>query len=76
MDDIISVYCTLYCYPFSLYSIMVKYLIRLIERSAKSHDGASRALKIRERLLDLQHDENIAEWYILDVNRKGQVRFN
>lgn len=74
MAELSSVNCTLYCYPFSLYSIMVRYLIQLAKKSGEPHDTTSSALRIRERALDLDHDENIAEWYILNVNRKGQVR--
>ncbi|KAK7960708.1 hypothetical protein PG996_011350 [Apiospora saccharicola] len=73
MDERGSVNCTLYCYPFSLYSIMVRYLIQLAKRSGESHDETSSALHIREQALDLDHDENIAEWYLLNMNRKGQV---
>lgn len=63
MNDNSSVKCTLYCFPFSLYSIMVRYLIQLANRPADSHDAASQKLSIHERILDLQHDENIDEWY-------------
>lgn len=73
MDERASVNCTLYCYPFSLYSIMVRYLIQLAKNSGVSHDATSSTLRIRERALDLDHDENIAEWYLLNINRKGQV---
>ncbi|KAK8076268.1 hypothetical protein PG994_003540 [Apiospora phragmitis] len=73
MDEMSSVNCTLYCYPFSLYSIMVTHLIQLAKKSGEPHDATSPALHIRERVIDLDHDENIAEWYLLNVNRKGQV---
>ncbi|KAK6852144.1 thioredoxin-like protein [Apiospora arundinis] len=73
MENTNPVKCTLYCFPFSLYSIMVRYLIQLAKRSADSRDIASSALNMHEQILDLHHDENIDEWYLLTVNRKGQV---
>ncbi|KAK8022572.1 hypothetical protein PG993_013339 [Apiospora rasikravindrae] len=73
MEETSNVNCTLYCYPFSLYSIMVRYLIHLAKTYSEPHDATSPELRIREQILDLDHDENIAEWYLLNVNRKGQV---
>ncbi|KAK8091714.1 hypothetical protein PG997_002075 [Apiospora hydei] len=52
---------------------MVRYLIQLAKTSSEPHDATSSELRIREQILDLDHDENIAEWYLLNVNRKGQV---
>ena len=53
---------------------MVRYLIQLARKPADSHDPASSKLNIHERIMDLQHDANIDELYLLTVNRKGQVR--
>ncbi|KAK8015848.1 Thioredoxin-like protein [Apiospora marii] len=47
MDEKGSVNCTLYCYPFSLYSIMVRYLIQLAKASGEAHDATSSALSIQ-----------------------------
>jgi hypothetical protein len=58
---------TLYHFPFSLFSIMVRYAIAL---GQASHEAG---LRIEEKIVDLHRDENLSEWYLTEINPKGQV---
>jgi hypothetical protein len=62
--------CTLYYFPFSLYSIMVRFTAAL---GAKSGE-ATTPIHVEHQLVNLHRDENIAESYLLSINPKGQVR--
>lgn len=58
---------TLYYFPFSLYSILVRFAIELgYSMNPKSSPN------VRLRLVNLYREENLSEEY-LKVNQKGQV---
>ncbi|KAI0129753.1 hypothetical protein BJ170DRAFT_617442 [Xylariales sp. AK1849] len=59
--------CTMYIFPFSLYSIMARFTAVLGAMTGES------TKIIKNRLVNLHGDENIEEWYLLSVNPKGQV---
>jgi hypothetical protein len=59
----------LYHFPFSPFSIMVRYAVSL--RGEPSSAGET--ISIGEKIVNLHRDENLAEWYLLEVNPKGQV---
>ena len=61
---------TLYYYPFSLYSLYVRYAIAL--RGEPSTPSA--AMDIEERLLDLGEEQQLEEDYLLKINPSGKVR--
>jgi glutathione S-transferase len=60
--------CTLYHFPFSLFSIMVRYAIALRGES----DGQE--VEVEERVVNLNKNEHLSEWYLTEINPKGQVR--
>jgi hypothetical protein len=61
----------LYYFPFSIYSIMVRFtiLIALRDRSPSTRELA----KIKYRLVNLHRNETLEEDYILHVNPRGRV---
>jgi hypothetical protein len=59
---------TLYYFPFSLFSIMVRYAIAL---GAESGD---KEMVIDQKIVNLHKDEHLSEWYLTEINAKGQVR--
>ena len=61
---------TLYYYPFSLYSLYVRYAIVL--RGEPRTPGT--VMTIEERLVDLQEEQQLEEDYLLKINPLGQVR--
>ncbi|KUI63601.1 hypothetical protein VM1G_10280 [Cytospora mali] len=61
---------TLYVFPFSLYSIMVRFTISL---GSHYHRGPGGLPNITHKLVNLHRDENLEEWYLTTVNPKGQV---
>lgn len=61
----------LHVFPFSLYSIMARFTY-VLARSTES--PASNDIVFENKLVNLHHDENIAEDYLVQVNPKGQVR--
>lgn len=69
-DDNEVLRCTLYIFPFSLYSIMARFTAAL---GASTVPG-TRAIIIEPRLVNLHRNESIAERYLLELNPKGQVR--
>ena len=58
----------LYVFPFSLYSIMVRFTIAL----GRDYHKAIKAPVIENRLVNLHEDEELTEWF-LKINPKGQV---
>lgn len=58
----------LYIFPFSLYSIMVRFTIAL----GNTYHKTSRVPVVENRLVNLHDDEEMTEWY-LKINPKGQV---
>lgn len=58
----------LYVFPFSLYSIMVRFTLAL----GNTYYKPSRGLVVENRLVNLHEDEEMTEWY-LKINPKGQV---
>jgi hypothetical protein len=48
---------------------MVRYAIALDGVSDKT------GLCIEEKIIDLHRDENLSQWYLTEVNQKGQVSF-
>lgn len=61
--------CTMYIFPFSLYSIMARFTAAL----GASAGQATRPITIEHQLVNLHRNGNISEWYLLNVNPKGQV---
>ena len=61
---------TLYYYPFSLYSLYVRYAIAL--RGQPRTPGST--MTIKECLVDLQEEQQLEEDYLLKINPLGQVR--
>ena len=61
---------TLYYYPFSLYSLYVRYAIVL--RGEPRTPGS--VMTIEERLVDLQEEQQLEGDYLLKINPLGQVR--
>ncbi|ROV93170.1 hypothetical protein VMCG_08745 [Cytospora schulzeri] len=61
---------TLYIFPFSLYSIMVRFTISL---GSHYQEGAQGLPRITHKLVNLHQDENLEEWYLTTVNPEGQV---
>ncbi|KAE8155071.1 hypothetical protein BDV25DRAFT_135404 [Aspergillus avenaceus] len=60
----------LYFFPFSIYSIMVRFTIALALRDK----FASRELvRLTYQLVNLHRNENLEEGYLVNVNPKGQV---
>jgi hypothetical protein len=59
---------TLYYFPFSLYSIMVRFGFEI----AASLD-AKTAPRYQLKLVNLHEDEEVSEQYLIEVNSKGQV---
>jgi glutathione S-transferase len=57
---------TLYHFPFSLFSIIVRYAIAL-------GGDASEDVHIEQTIIDLHRDENLSEFYLTKINPKGQV---
>lgn len=64
-----TIKCTLYIFPFSLYSIMARFTAAL---GAKSGE-ATKPISVEHRLVNVHQNENVAEWYLLSINPKGQV---
>jgi hypothetical protein len=63
---------TLYHFPFSLFSIMVRYAVAL-----RGEPGdENQRMEISQKTVNLHRDENLSEWYLTKVNPKGQVSFN
>ena len=62
---------TLYHFPWSLFSLTVRYTIALRGEPT----SLAGEMKIVEKVVNLQRDENLAEGYLLGINPKGQVRF-
>jgi hypothetical protein len=60
---------TLYYFPYSICSIMVRYTIAL---RGPPRDEAS-AMSVTERVLDITAGEQTKEEYLCEVNPKGQV---
>jgi glutathione S-transferase len=58
---------TLYCFPFSAYSIIVRYAFAL------RGEPKEQSIEIEEHLINLHKDEEVTEWYLTKVNSKGQV---
>lgn len=69
MDD--DKHYTLYIFPFSLYSIMVRFTIAL-GRTYQRGTPPKAPPKVSLKLLDLHRDENLTEEF-LQINPKGQV---
>jgi hypothetical protein len=65
-----SLHCTLYYFPFSLYSIMARLTLALGVKSGEP----TKPVTVQLRLLNLHRDENLEEWFLLTMNPKGQVR--
>ncbi|CEJ88839.1 hypothetical protein VHEMI04866 [[Torrubiella] hemipterigena] len=61
---------TLHVFPFSLYSIMARFTY-VLARSTKSPVGND--IVFENKLVNLHHDENISEDYLVHINPKGQV---
>lgn len=61
--------CTLYWFPFSLYSIMVRLNIAF----GSFHDSAGMPI-ISQIMTDMHRREHVSEVY-LTINPKGQVRY-
>lgn len=59
----------LYHNTYSICSIMMRYLMRI---RGEPVDEASRML-VEEKLIDIFNEEQLAEDYLLKVNRNGQV---
>jgi hypothetical protein len=57
----------LYYFQFSNFSIMVRYAIAL------RGEPGSEAMTIEEKSINLHKDEHLQEWYLADINPKGQV---
>jgi len=62
---------TLYVFPFSLYSLMVRYTLAL--GGAFHTDAATRVLRVTLKLINLHHDEELAEDFLRNINPLGQV---
>ena len=60
----------LYVFPFSLYSLMVRFTVSL--GTAAAPGDASHPI-IERRLVNLHRDDNVAEWYLTRISSKGQV---
>ncbi|POS70335.1 hypothetical protein DHEL01_v211268 [Diaporthe helianthi] len=61
---------TLHNYPFSLFSIMVRFTYVLGRSSA---DPATSGVHIDYQLVDINRQENLGEDYLININPKGQV---
>lgn len=60
---------TLYYHPFSVRSAMVRYTIAL-----RGHVGAGAVpIIVKEREVDIFEMEQLEEWFMFEVNPKGQV---
>ncbi|MCJ1357372.1 MAG: hypothetical protein MMC33_007368 [Icmadophila ericetorum] len=60
---------TLYYFQWSLFSTVARYTIAL--RGEPSSPAL--AMNIEEKVIDLYKAENISEWYLVNINPKGQV---
>ncbi|KAL2846186.1 hypothetical protein BJY01DRAFT_175883 [Aspergillus pseudoustus] len=61
----------LYVYPFSIQCIVVQFTVAL---ALRRKSRASRDLgHLRYRLVNLEKNENLQEWYLLDINPLGRV---
>ncbi|KAL2808085.1 hypothetical protein BJX63DRAFT_52802 [Aspergillus granulosus] len=61
----------LYIYPFSIQCIVVQFTVALALRGKLR---ASRDLaRLKYRVVNLEKNENLQEWYLLDVNPLGRV---
>lgn len=60
---------TLYYFQWSLWSLVARYAIAL--RGEPSAPEA--AMEIGEKFIDIHNGDNLAEWYLVEVNPKGQV---
>ncbi|KAK9419691.1 hypothetical protein SUNI508_07177 [Seiridium unicorne] len=61
--------CTLYIFPFSLYSIIARFAATL----GAYTDQSNTSIVIEHRLVNVHRDENIDEPYLLGLNPKGQI---
>ena len=61
---------TLYYFQWSLFSTVARYTIAL--RGEPSSPAL--AMNIEEKVIDLYKAENISEWYLVNINPKGQVQ--
>lgn len=62
--------CIMYIFPFSLYSIMARFTATLGASISKS----GQPIAVDYKLVNLHRGENIKEWYLFGLNRKGQAR--
>lgn len=68
MGDDANTY-VLYHHIYSVRSLMVRYAFAI----AGEVDPVSSGIKIREESIDIFHDEQLNEHFLLDINPKGQV---
>lgn len=62
---------TLHYFPFSLYSLMVRFAFVLGETL-----NPDTAPKVEIKLVNLHREENFSETYLTTGNRKGEVSFH
>ena len=60
--------CTLYYFPFSLYSLMARFGFE-IAKTLNPETAPDYALK----LVNLHEDQEVSEWYLTKISSKGQV---
>lgn len=59
---------TLYYFPFSSFSSMVRYAIAL------QGEPSNEPMEIQQKNVNLHKAEHLQEWYLTEINQKGQVR--
>jgi hypothetical protein len=61
---------TLYHHPYSICSIMVRYTLAL----RGSPKDPSSQINVTEKVVDIFHEAQLEEDFLLNINAKGQVR--